>query len=240
MMSTTGHRRIRALVVDDEPTTREAVCTRLAREGFDVHRALTGEEALVAAVVLDPDVVVIEVELPGLDGNDLCRRLRLFSDCYVVLITEGVDELEVLIGLSAGADDFMSKPVRLPELVARIRTICRRPRTLCALNTGRGRPRLTVGAMSVHPSAREVWLRDALVPLTRTEFDLLVTLADHPALTFTRRALVEAVWGEAGVCEEHAVDVHIGHIRRKLGDPIGSQKFIRTVRGIGYRIGSGT
>lgn len=229
---------MRALVVDHEQDFAAIVCNDLELEGFDVHLSRTGEDALVAAILVDPDVVVLDLGLPGIDGIEVCRRLRLFTDCYVVMVTAGGGELDLLIGLAAGADDFMEKPLSTRELVARIHAIARRPRT--ADRAGLlGGGRLRVGRMTVEPAAREVWIDRTLVALTCTEFDLLMTLAEHPLLTFTRGALVEAVWGEKKVCDEHVVDVHVGHVRRKLGDTVGSQRFIRTVRGVGYRIGKG-
>lgn len=238
MMPTANRTGTRALLVDGT-MTGDAVSHHLVREGFELHRAATADSALAAAAVVDPDIVILSSGRRGLDGVELCRRLRHFSDCYVLMVSVDADELDVLTGLSAGADGFMNAPVHLPELVARVGAITRRPRALCAPATARCRPALTVGAMSVRPSAREVWLGEALVVLTRTEFDLLVTLADHPLVTFTRRALVQAVWGEAAARNEHVVDVHVGHIRHKLGDTVDAQRFIRTVRGLGYRIGSG-
>lgn len=229
---------MRALVVNDEQTLAEIVGTHLDREGFAVRLARTGEEALVAALVVDPDVVVLDLALPDIDGIEVCRRLRLFSDCYVVMLTDHAGEPDVLFGLAVGADDFMTKPISTCELVARIHAIARRPRVS---RTPGSAPRqvLTVGPLTIDPGAREARVDGALVPMTRTEFDLLWVLASQPLLTFTREALVEAVWGDRTVCNDHIVDVHIGHLRHKLGDTIGSQRLISTVRGVGYQIGRG-
>ena len=229
---------MRALVIDPEHHSRELVCDELGLAGFEVHTARTGAEALVAAVLVDPEVVVLDLVLPEMSGIEVCRRLRLFTDCYLVMVSPGVGEPDLLLGLAAGADDFVTRPVSMRELVARIRAVARRPR---ALDTAAAptNARLTVGLMTIDRAAHEVWIDGTLVLLTCTEFDLLLTLAEQPLLTFGRGALVEALWAGRGACNENVVDAHVGHIRRKLGDTAGSQRFIRTVRGVGYRIGHG-
>ncbi|OZB88529.1 MAG: DNA-binding response regulator [Microbacterium sp. 14-71-5] len=232
----------RALVVDDERALAEVVAGYLRREGYEVRLAYDGPDALEAARELDPDVVVLDLGLPGLDGVEVCRQLRTFSDCYVVMLTARTDEVDTVIGLSVGADDYVTKPFRPRELVARIAAMQRRPRRSFA-TAGRSEdgsvPPLVIGPLRLDLAGREVELDGEPVPLTRTEFDVLAALARRPAAVLTRRQLIEAVWGDGWVGDEHLVDVHVLHLRQKLGDTVDAQRFVRTVRGVGYRMGTG-
>ncbi len=230
----------RVLVVDDEQSLAKVVATYLERDGHDVSCAFDGLAALAAARQEPPDVVVLDLGLPGLDGIEVCRQLRTFSDCYVVMLTARDDEVDKLVGLGVGADDYLTKPFSMRELVARVRVMLRRPRTVAA-SAGQQppeQPRL-FGPLRVDVDAREAYVGGAPVELTRTEFDLLAALSARPRMAFSRRALIDAVWGEGWVGDEHLVDVHIGHLRRKLGDDPAAPRFVRTVRGIGYRMGEG-
>jgi len=236
----------RVLVVDDEEPLARLVRTYLERDGFEVALAFDGPSGLEAARELRPDVVVLDLGLPGLDGLEVCRRLRTFSDCYVVMLTARGEEVDKLVGLSVGADDYVTKPFSPRELVARVAVMLRRPRAGSVApaghpgpDSGGGGSRLVVGALVVDLDARDVEVDGSAVELTRTEFDLLAALAARPRTAFGRRQLIEAVWGQEWVGDEHLVDVHVGHLRRKLGDDVGSARFIRTVRGIGYRMGDG-
>ncbi|MFC5984745.1 winged helix-turn-helix domain-containing protein [Knoellia sp. GCM10027209] len=214
------------------------VGTYLEREGFEVALSHDGLDAVQQAREVDPDIVVLDLGLPRLDGIEVCRRLRTFSDAYVIMLTARADEVDTLVGLSVGADDYMTKPFSPRELVARLRAMLRRPRPL-----GGGGPETAdlrrFGALAIDPVGRDVWLGQEPVSLTRTEFDVLAALSERPRMAFSRRQLVDAVWGETWVGDEHLVDVHIGHLRRKLGDDATEPRFIRTVRGIGYRMGTG-
>ncbi|NUU15657.1 response regulator transcription factor [Cellulomonas humilata] len=228
----------RALVIDDEKALATLVAGYLERDGFEVHLAHDGPAGLTAARSVDPDVVVLDLGLPGLDGVEVCRRLRTFSDCYVVMLTARSEEVDTLIGLSVGADDYMTKPFSPRELQARIAALLRRPRH-APQGIEPPRDALRIGSLSIDLPAREVLLEGEPVPLTRTEFDVLAALALSPQLVFSRRVLIEAVWGENWVGDEHLVDVHVLHVRQKLGDTADAQRYIRTVRGVGYRIGTG-
>jgi DNA-binding response OmpR family regulator len=229
---------LRALVVEDDVHMASLVGTYLEREGFEVTLSHDGLDAVQQAREVDPDIVVLDLGLPRLDGIEVCRRLRTFSDAYVVMLTARADEVDTLVGLSVGADDYMTKPFSPRELVARLRAMLRRPRPL-----GGGGPETAdlrrFGALTIDPVGRDVWLGQDPVSLTRTEFDVLAALSERPRMAFSRRQLVDAVWGETWVGDEHLVDVHIGHLRRKLGDDATEPRFIRTVRGIGYRMGTG-
>jgi DNA-binding response OmpR family regulator len=226
------------LVVDDEQPLARLVADYLTRDGFEATLAFDGPDALRAARESDPDVVVLDLRLPGLDGVEVCRQLRLFTDCYVIMVTGRTDEVDKLIGLAVGADDYLTKPFSPRELLARVHALLRRPRLTPAGET-LSTPSRRFGPLTIDFAAREVHLGGEVTELTRTEFDLLAALASRPKTVFTRRRLIETVWGQEWVGDEHLVDVHIGHLRRKLGDDTESGRFIRTVRGVGYRMGDG-
>jgi DNA-binding response OmpR family regulator len=228
----------RVLVVEDEEDLATVVASYLQRDGHDVAYVLDGPAAIQSARRQPPDVVVLDLGLPGFDGVEVCRQLRTFSDCYVIMVTARADEIDKLIGLSVGADDYLTKPFSPRELVARVRTMLRRPRSQAGMASAPEPPR-AFGRLLVDVVAREVRVDGSGVELTRTEFDLLAALAAQPRMAFTRRQLVNAVWGNDWVGDEHLVDVHVGHLRRKLGDDASAPRFIRTVRGIGYRMGEG-
>ena len=208
----------------------------LQHEGFVVTTTADGEQALAAARSDPPDVVVLDLMLPGIDGVEVCRQLRTFTDAYVIMLTARSEEVDTLIGLSVGADDYMTKPFSPRELTARIRGLLRRPRM--STHTG-GDPQVrTVGDLRLDPQSRQVHVGQTPVELTRIEFDLLDALTERPNLAYTRRQLIERVWG-GWVGDEHLVDIHIAHIRAKLGDDAATPRFVLTVRGVGYRMGPG-
>ena len=222
--------------MDDEPSLVRAVAGYLEHDGFVVTTAADGEQALAAARRDPPDIVVLDLMLPGIDGIEVCRQLRTFSDAYVIMLTARSEELDTLIGLSVGADDYMTKPFSPRELTARIRSLLRRPRT--AQEAGELHVR-TIGDLNLDTQSRQVHLGQTQVELTRTEFDLLETLTARPKVAYTRRQLIEHVWGPEWFGDEHLVDIHIAHIRAKLGDDPATPRFILTLRGVGYRMGPG-
>ena len=227
----------RALVVDDEPSLIRVVAGYLEHEGFVVTTAPDGEQALAAARRERPDVVVLDLMLPGIDGIEVCRQLRTFTDAYVIMLTARSEEVDLLIGLSVGADDYLTKPFSPRELTARIRSLLRRPRTTAQNERNPGVR--TIGDLSLDTQSRQVRVGQTPVELTRTEFDLLDALTEHPHLAYTRRQLIERVWEPGWFGDEHLVDIHIAHIRRKLGDGLAAPRYVLTVRGIGYRMGPG-
>ena len=229
---------MRALVVEDEVPLAALLASYLEKAGFEASTVHDGAEAVALAREVDPDVVVLDLGLPSLDGIEVCRQIRTFSDAYVVMLTARSDEVDTLVGLSVGADDYMTKPFSPRELIARIQAMLRRPRPTRAADQDQDHDHV-FGPLRIDPVGRDVWLDGELVALTRTEFDLLATLARRPRMAFSRRQLIEAVWGEDWVGDEHLVDVHVGHVRRKLGDDAASGRFVRTLRGIGYRMGTG-
>lgn len=226
----------RVLVVDDEQVLAGVVATYLDRAGFETTITGDGPSAVELARELDPTVVILDLGLPGLDGVEVCRQIRTFTDCYVLMLTARDEEVDVLIGLSVGADDYVTKPFSARELVARVQAMLRRPRG------GRTEPTVPVrhfGALEVDVAAREVRLAGSPIELTPTEFDLLGSLAERPRQALSRRQLIELIWGEEVGGEAHLVDVHVANLRRKLGDDASRQRYVVTVRGVGYRMGAG-
>jgi two-component system alkaline phosphatase synthesis response regulator PhoP len=216
------------LVIDDEQSLIDLVTAYLRKEGYDVYTAMDGPSGLKAARSFKPDLIILDVMLPGMDGIELLTRLRRESDVYVIMLTAKSEEADKVIGLSVGADDYLTKPFSPRELVARVKAALRR------LHLGVSAAETTTLAfrhIRLDTGSRQVWVNDEPVELTAIEFDLLKTLAEHQGLVLSREQLLEQVWGYDFYGEERVVDVHIGHIRQKLGD----DRFIATVRGVGYR-----
>ncbi|MDO5696915.1 MAG: response regulator transcription factor [Dermatophilus congolensis] len=227
------------LIVEDERTLAGMVAAYLSRAGFDTEVVHTGPEAVAAVRACAPDVVILDLGLPGMDGIEVCRQIRTFSDCYVIITTARKDEVDTLIGLSVGADDYVTKPFSVRELTARVQTVLRRPRTTGAARAPEPPASWKFGDLRVDPVGHEVHLGGAPVALTPTERDLIMTLASRPAMAFSRQQLIDEVWGGGWVGDEHLVDVHIAHLRRKLGDTPEAARYVTTVRGVGYRMGKG-
>ena len=231
-------RKLSALVVDDELSLVRVIEGYLIKDGFDVRTAGDGETALALARESEPDLVVLDLGLPGMDGVEVCRQLRTFSRCYVLMLTARADEVDVLIGLGVGADDYVTKPFSPRQLMARIAVLLRRPRTGISDETESQR---IFGDLVIDLPAREVRVGSSVVPLTRMEYDLLEALSSRPRMVFSRQQLLDAVWDDvSGVAsDEHLVDIHIGNLRRKLGDDPRAARYVLTIRGVGYRMGSG-
>ena len=221
------------LVVDDEANLVELVEGYLRREGFDVLTAADGPTALALARARQPDLVVLDLMLPGLDGVAVCRQLRRFSDAYVVMLTAKAEEIDKIVGLSVGADDYVTKPFSPRELVARVKAMLRRPRTAEPAAPAELAPK-RFGDLEIDEARHEVRRRGELAPLTPREFSLLLALASHPGRVFTRAQLLEAVWGDE-YYDDHVVDVHVGNLRKKLDDDPSCPAYLETVRGVGYR-----
>jgi DNA-binding response OmpR family regulator len=233
--------RARVLVVDDERDIAEMVSDYIGRAGYLTSEAYTGPDAVTAARDFDPDVIMLDLGLPGFDGVEVCRQVRMFSDCYILMLTARADEVARVVGLSVGADDYITKPVSTNEVLARIQAVLRRPRRTQPhiRQSGVEEPARLFGDLRIEAPGREVTLAGKSVPLTRTEFDLLEALSARPKQVFTRRQLIDEVWDTGWMGDEHVVDVHIGHIRGKLGDDANSAKYIETIRSVGYRMGKG-
>jgi two-component system alkaline phosphatase synthesis response regulator PhoP len=220
------------LVVDDEPSIIGTLRAYLEQEGYTVHVAADGPAALKAARALKPDLIVLDVMLPGMDGFEVLQQLRRESDVYVLLLTARAEETDKLVGLSAGADDYLTKPFSPRELVARVRAVLRRGRN----GPGNGHePVLAFRRLRIDPDARRARKDDTPLDLTTIEFDLLRTLARHRGRVLSREQLIEQVWGADYYGDERVVDVHLGHLRRKVEDDPANPLLIVTVRGAGYR-----
>ena len=227
---------LKVLVVDDEVPLTRVAASYLEREGFDVLVAHTGPDAVRVARDTRPDLFLLDVMLPGFDGIEVCRQIRQFSDAYIIMLTARDQEIDKVLGLSMGADDYLVKPFSPREMVARIRAMLRRPRG--AYGAPSSLP-LTIGGLSVDVESRTVAVDGTDVQLTRTEFDLLVAMVNRPRAALTRRQLISEVWGDEWYGDDHVVDVHVAHLRSKLGDDASVPRFVRTVRGVGYGMGSG-
>ena len=202
---------MRALVVEDETALANLIGSYFERDGFEATISYDGLQAVALAREVDPDVVVLDLGLPSLDGVEVCRQMRTVSDAYVVMLTARSDEIDTLIGLSVGADDYLTKPFSSRVLMARVHAMLRRPRQSSELDAvGDAVAEMpTFGALSIDTDGRDVWLDGVLVALTRTEFDLLAALSARPRTAFSRRQLIDDVWGPSWVGDEHLVDVHI-------------------------------
>jgi DNA-binding response OmpR family regulator len=222
-------------VVEDEVPLARLVVRYLEREGFKVSSCEDGERAVQLVREQDPEVIVLDLMLPGVDGIEACRRIRAFSDAYIIMLTARAEEADKIVGLSTGADDYVTKPFSPGELMARVRAMRRRPRTPRPDQA----PVRRFGDLVVDPAAREVRRGDRPVELTRLEFDLLEALSERPRVVLSRRQLLERAWGTDWVADEHLVEVHIANLRRKLGDDPQDPRYVCTVRGVGYRMGSG-
>jgi DNA-binding response OmpR family regulator len=223
--------RRRVLVVEDDPVINQAVCDRLSAEGYDVVRAWDGPGAVAAADEHSPDLVVLDVMLPGYDGHEVCRRIQADEPVPVLMLTARADEADVLVGLGVGADDYLTKPFRMRELVARIGVLLRRVERATELA---GRRALELGDLRVDAPARRVWRAGTEVRLTPTEFDLLLCLAASPGAVVSRDKLLAEVWGWAGASGTRTVDSHVKGLRAKVGSDL-----IRTVHGVGYALETG-
>ena len=225
--------RQRILVVEDEPTIAKAVADRLGAEGFAVEIAVDGPSAVERARSYRPDLIVLDLMLPGFDGLEVCRRVRERSDAYILMLTARAEEVDKIVGLSMGADDYLTKPFSPRELVARVKAMLRRPRT------GPAEPDIPqprrLGDLEIDTARFEVRKRGEPVLLTARELALLATLAAHPGRVFTRAQLLEKVWGSA-FYDDHVVEVHVGNLRRKLEDDPSRPRWVQTVRGVGYRL----
>jgi two-component system alkaline phosphatase synthesis response regulator PhoP len=218
------------LIVDDEAAIVNAVRAYLEPEGFTVRSASDGNAALKAARSFAPDLIVLDVMLPGVDGLEVLRRLRQESNVFVLMLTAKAEETDKIVGLAVGADDYLTKPFSPRELVARVKAILRRGR-----DAATGDLSLTFRRLRVDPGARQAWKDDQLIELTPIEFDLLYTLARHRGRVLSREQLIEQVWGNDYYGDERVVDVHIGRVRKKVEDDPVNATLIVTARGAGYR-----
>ena len=221
----------RVLVVDDEPHIRAVLRGYLEADGFAVSEAADGEEAVRQVRQDAPDLVLLDVMLPGIDGIETLRQVRTFSDVYVIVVTARTEEVDKLVGLGVGADDYVTKPFSPREVAARVKAVLRRDRGVRQA----GPAVLRFDGLTVDPGTREVHAGETPVGLSALEFDLLAALAEAPGRVFSRRQLLERVWGYDFFGDERVVDVHIRSLRARLGDDAASPRLIATVRGVGYK-----
>ncbi|MHB1010190.1 MAG: response regulator transcription factor [Propionibacteriaceae bacterium] len=228
----------RVLVVDDEAQIRLLLRAYLEKDGHQVEEAASGTAALDLAASWAPHVVLLDIGLPDLDGLEVLRRLRSQSDVYVLLVTARNDEVDLLVGLNVGADDYITKPFSPREVVARVKTVLRRGRVATQDPVGTTRPTSnawTFDGLAIDPDRREVRTSLGLVDLSALEFDLLAALASSPGRVFSRAQLLERVWGYEFFGDVRVVDVHVRNLRRALGDDAAAPAIIGTVRGVGYK-----
>ena len=230
----------RLLVVEDDDSLRDTLARRFRDEGYAVDTAATGPDALAAVEAAPPDLVVLDVMLPGLDGVEVCRRLRAARPLlYIVLLTARADELDRVVGLEVGADDYVTKPFSLSEVVARVRAALRRVRAvreqLAAGGAADGDAALVSGDLAVDPARRVVTVAGEAVHLTVREFDLLLFLARHPDRPFTRSQLLEQIWGITYAGYDRTIDSHVQRLRAKIEADAGNPRHVRTVWGVGYK-----
>jgi DNA-binding response OmpR family regulator len=220
----------RVLVVEDERTIAEAVAARLRAEGFAVQTVGDGPSAVAAARRTPPDVIVLDVMLPGFDGLEVCRRIQAERPVPVLMLTARDDETDLLVGLAVGADDYLTKPFSMRELAARVKALVRRAAKSATVGPP-GVPAIRIGDLEINQAERRVLRAGVEVHLTPTEFDLLVHLAGRPRTVLARERLLADVWGWADASGTRTVDSHIKGLRRKLGSDL-----IRTVHGVGYAL----
>lgn len=218
------------LIVDDEAPLRTSLKAYLEQEGYTVATAEDGISALNVARTFSPHLIILDIMLPGMNGLDVLRSLRRDSDVYVLMLTAKVNETDKVVGLTLGADDYLTKPFSPRELVARVQAILRRRRsgTPSDLN-------LNFHRLRIDPAARRVWKDDKEVQLTPTELELLLALVRHRGRVLSRDQLIEQIWGYDYYGDERVIDVHIRRLRRKLEDEATNSRYIATVRGAGYR-----
>lgn len=241
-----------AVVVEDDPDIGHVISDLLDKAGFHVTVAHTGAEALTVIRDQRPDLVTLDLSLPDIDGVEVCRQIRLVSDCYVIVVSARTAEVDRLIGLEVGADDYLVKPFSMRELQARVAALFRRPRNqespraespaLAAPTPGElAGPTADTDPqgcsdLTLNHGAREVLVSGEEIELTRTEFDLLAHLVNHPGVVVPREDLLRAVWDTEFVPDStHVVDVHLANLRRKLRSAASDNQWIRTIRGVGFR-----
>ena len=217
------------LVVDDEPSISKVVVSYFQKEGYEVYSAADGPGGLRAARAYRPDLIVLDIMLPGMDGLEVLTQLRRESNVYVILLTAKTEELDRVLGLSIGADDYVTKPFSPRELTARVKAALRRLQGSTGLPSG---AILAFHRIRIDAAGRKAWVDDSLLDLTAVEFDLLRTLAEHRGLVLSREQLLEKVWETNVFGDLRVVDVHIGHLRQKLGE---AGHLVATVRSAGYR-----
>lgn len=219
------------MLIDDDERLREIVSMALEGEGYRVHPAGSAEEAATLLEAEDPDLLILDVMLPGQDGFELCRQVRTTRAIPILMLTAKTDTVDIVVGLESGADDYVTKPFVTKELVARIRALLRRSR-----HPSDDRPKLVVGDLEILPEAAQVTKRGTPIHLTKTEFKLLAAMASRPNQVFTREVLLDRVWEYDYFGDSRLVDVHVRRLRAKIEDDPHIPRIVQTVRGLGYKV----
>jgi len=244
-----------ALIIEDDADVRQLLVMTLGMNGFTTIEAENGRQGVALVRDRRPDLVTLDLNLPDIDGVEVCRQIRPMTDAYVIMITARQDEIDRLIGLEIGADDFVIKPFSPREVGARVNAMFRRPRSTVRsasqplLGADASVPQqappaapeqaegmIAHGSLSIDTEGRIAMLDGVELPLTRIEFDLLATLVSGPRRVWQRETLLSRIWGDGWVNDQHLVEVHIRNLRKKLGEDTKAPRFIRTVRGVGYRM----
>jgi phosphate regulon transcriptional regulator PhoB len=227
---------MKVLVVDDEQPILEAVSYSLKKEGYEVLTAGDAEQGIELARSRKPDIVLLDVMLPSASGFDVCRLLRKEGNIPIILLTARAEESDRVIGLELGADDYVTKPFSMRELLARVKSVLRRTGAALEDATQRGAAVVEVAGIRIDPSRYEVTVAERAVELTPREFDLLHFLATHPGQVFSRQTLLDRVWGRDAFVEDRTVDVHVRWLREKVEEDPSQPRRILTVRGVGYKL----
>jgi len=226
--------RKKILVVDDEASVRQLVSSYLSREGYEVIEASDGAQALKLARLEHPDLLVLDLMIPEVDGLEVCRILRAESDAYVLMLSARTEETDKILGLGLGADDYLTKPFSPRELVARVRAILRRRHEKAG---GTERAILRAGEIVIDKNRHQASIGERLLDLTSREFQILSQLVSRPGMVFTREKLLEQIWGYNYYGDARVVDVHVAKLRKKIEPDPGKPRYIKTVRGVGYKLG---
>jgi len=222
---------VRIVVVDDEDSLLKVVTYALEQEGFEVHAAKDAAGGAFLIEEVKPDLLILDIMLPGKSGLELAREIRETSDVPIIMLSARADEVDRVLGLEFGADDYVTKPFSPRELVSRVKAILRR------VNQGAaGKPRMAVGDLVVDSESHQVFMRDEPVHMTTSEFGILQLLIQHPGKAFSRAEILAALWDESPVGDERAIDVHIHNMREKLEADPRNPEYLLTVRGFGYRL----
>jgi DNA-binding response OmpR family regulator len=237
-----AERTTRILLVDDEQAILTLLSYPLSQDGYEVVRASDGVEALARFDEAEFDLVVLDVTMPHMDGLEVCRRLRAISSVPIVMLTAKTEEIDKVLGLELGADDYITKPFSIREFRSRVKAVLRRSAMVSPANAGgrdggeeRGEERLEAGALVIDFDKRTIRVRDELIATTFVEFEILGVLARSPGRVFTRETLLDRIWGDSAYRDPRTIDVHIRHLREKLERDAKEPEFIFTVRGVGYR-----
>jgi DNA-binding response OmpR family regulator len=222
----------RILVIDDEPMIVESVGYTLKQEGYEVQTAKDGEAGLELALTEEPDLILLDLMLPGLNGTEVCQRIRKVSEVPIIMLTAKEGEIDRILGLELGADDYVVKPFSMRELLARIKSVLKRVNAVCKTAESQS---LKNGDLVIDLLGHEVGVKGVKVDLSSKEFDLLRILANHPGQVLTREQLLNLVWGNDFYGDSRTVDVHIRWLREKIEEDPGDPKYILTVRGVGYK-----